>query len=342
MGNPHPVEGVAPPTAHGPRPRDRDRNPLRLRLRRPVARPCLPWFLLPRRRRQHVPGQDAPGVGGGLGVAEPLHDRVEPDRLPLHVLDRAGPHRSRDQPSTDRRLPPRSDRRGLRADGGGVAVHRPIHPGPRGAPLRVLLLRDRPRHGLRDPGPRAPCDLRQPDRHARLADARAQRFLFRARAASLRLVGRVRRAWGRPDAEGDRTRQCHPRRARWPGLAGSGLDPPPNADPDGRRHRAGAALAPSPSARLDRRRDRVRHPSPLHPLLVLRVHRQPRGAAMDVPLQKCLAPGVDQPVLRHRAAAPARADGCARGVAAKVARRPLSGRVAGPARRDPVPAQSRG
>ena len=66
--------------------------------------------------------------------------------------------------------------------------------------LRILLLRDRPGHGLRDPGAGPPGDLRQHDGHARLAHAGADRVLFGAGPAALRVVGGLRRRRRRPHA----------------------------------------------------------------------------------------------------------------------------------------------
>src|SRR5258708_9806697 len=124
-------------TPHRPRPRPHHRHPLRLRLSGAASRPRVHGLFLSGRRRQYLPREDAPGLGGGVGVAEPLHHRGEPDRIPVHVLDRASPPPRPAPPAAAPRVPPRQDWRRLRLDAGGVAPHLPLPPGP---PRPQLLL----------------------------------------------------------------------------------------------------------------------------------------------------------------------------------------------------------
>src|SRR2546428_7110931 len=124
----------------------------------------------------------------------------------------------------------------------------PLHRGPIGSALCLLLRGDRARAGLRDPVLAPPGGVRKSDRPPRLAHARAHRLLLGARPPPLRLVGGFRRCWGRPHLESDPAREPRPRRA-----GGSGFGPPrgppsPEAPPPWRGPNRGAAACPRPPA----------------------------------------------------------------------------------------------
>ncbi len=215
---------------------------------------------------------------------EPLHDGVEPVRVPVHVLDPARPRR-RDHPSAaDRGLSWGQGRGCVRARGRGLALRLAFHRGPIGSPFRLRVHRGRARVGLRHPGARPPGHLRQPHRHPRLAHAGAHRLLLGAGPAALRVVGCVRRRRRCAHTHGGPARQpvaCGP---RWRRVARAGIHPPPDADSHGRRDRGGPTGETGPTAWLGGGGAGVCDPRALHPLFVPGVCRQPRGPAVDVPL----------------------------------------------------------
>ena len=259
---------MAPSPPHGSGTRGRDGDSVSLRIRRAAVGACLRRLLLSLGRRNDLPRQDARGLGRCVGLGEPIYDRAEPAGLPLHVLDRprspGGGHALAADPGVSPGAGPGSSR----ADGGCVALHLSLHPGPRGAHLRAFLSRVRPGSWSRDLGARPSGGLRQPDRGPGLANARAQRVLLGPRSASFRLVWRLRRIRRRPHFEGDPARKLDAWPARRTGLVGPSVDPSPDANPDGRRHGAGPVLAPGAPTWLGRRCSRVCDSSALRPLFL--------------------------------------------------------------------------
>ena len=331
---------MAPPPDRGTRPRRGHRDPVRLRIRRPAPGPCLRRLFLPLGRRDDIPGQNARGVGGTVGVGEPVHDRVEPAGLPVHVLDRPRPPGGGHARAPDSHVS--SGPGGWRSclDGGHLGLHLPLHPGPVGTRLRALLRGVRTRAGSGDLGAGASGGLWQPDRGSGPADARAQRLLLRAGPSSLRVVGCLRRIRRRPHSEGDRAGKHDARLARRARVAGPGVDPPSDAGPDGRGDSAGTVLASGPTAWVGGGRLRVCDPRALRPVFISGLRRQPAGRTVDVPLKECRGARNDQPAAGARAATSPCRGGLARGDSQTQPRRPVPAGLASSPGRDSLPAQS--
>ena len=223
----------------------------------------------------------------------------------------------------------------------GVALHLPLHRGPLGATLCASSSAPSASgmgyviQALGQPG-----DLRPPDRHARLADAGADGLLLGARAAAFRVVGRLRRARRRPDAAG-RSSAAASCLAALAGLAWLGQASIHPQMPI----LMGGATAVALLLRPARPRGWIAAavafaiPAPYILYSYLAFVGNPEVQRWTFHSKNALPPEIDQPALRDRAAAAARADGLAGRAAPAHPRGPVPRGLARPARGHPLSAE---